>query len=229
MGKAKKTPELSLVIPVYNQGSFISSTLSSLYGEFSDIDVEIIVVDDGSKHDADLLEGVKEVFPLGGNQGKGAAVKKGMEMAEGEVILYTDADLSYSSKFLRELFLAVKAGVPAAFGVREPGRAGIKRNCGSRYVGRRIRRLLGEDFDTQCGAKAFSKSTAKEIFPKVTVKRFAFDVEVYCLLQEANIDIKQLPAEAEVRKNSTVKIKDGLCFLRDLRKIKKNRKRGLYG
>lgn len=240
MGETPKTPDLSIVIPVYNQGTFILSSLAALNDEFSDLrqkkSLEILLVDDGSTKDAELMSGADRLIRFKKNQGKGAAVKAGVLAAKGDVVAYTDADLSYSPEVLRELFLLVKAGAPAAFGVREVPASGSGKGTSRRSFGSRLMRgltkrwLLKRETDTQCGVKAFSAAAARQIFEKLTVKRFAFDVEVYCLADILNIEVKQIPVEAKPRDGSSVRIiSDGTGFIRDLRKIKKNLKKGVYG
>ncbi len=235
MGQAQ-APDLTLVIPVYNQGAFLAETLAALRNEFSGIRVQIILVDDGSTKDrhliaaADLRESDR-LISFEKNHGKGEAVKAGAMASEGGIIIYLDVDLSYSPEFIRQLYEAVNKGAPAAFGVRGLNAgSGFLRNSGSRFLRRMTRRwVLDREVDTQCGAKAFSNTLAKSVFPKLTIKRFAFDVEIYYLLGTMNVEALELPAESEARQASSVRmLKDGLRFLRDLRAIRKNIKSGYY-
>ncbi len=235
MGQAP-APDLTLVIPVYNQGAFLAETVSALRNEFLNLKTQLIVVDDGSTKDRHLIgqAGFGEadrLISFEENQGKGAAVRAGALAAEGKVVLYLDADLSYSPEFLFKLYEAVAMGAPAAFGVRDSnGGSGFLRNFGSRFLQKMTKRwILGREVDTQCGAKAFSSTLASAVFSKLTVKRFAFDVEIYYLLKTMKIEVLELPAESEARQASSVRmLKDGLRFLKDLRAIRKNIRSGHY-
>lgn len=226
-------PEISIVIPVFNQGRFLKETFHTIREEFSDVGVEIVLVDDGSTKDQEFLEGADNLIQLETNQGKGAAVKAGMLEAKGKVVLYTDADLSYSPDFLKKLYLAVAGGgFDAAVGVRNSTQADSSaRSFGSRFLRWLTKRwVLKRNIDTQCGAKAFSLTTAKAVFEKVEVKRFAFDVEVFCALEKMGAKVLEEPTIFEARPGSSVNvIRDGLVFVRDLRAIRKRLKAGVYG
>lgn len=228
---AAAQPELSLVIPVFNQGKYLQETFAALRKGFSDIETEIVLVDDGSTRDTELFVGAEQIIRLEKNQGKGVAVRAGVLAANGKVVLYTDADLSYSPEFLSELYAAVSDGeMDAALGVRESsGGQGMIRSWGSRYF-RWLTKvfILHRNIDTQCGAKAFSSKAAKEVFGKVKIKRFAFDVEVFCILQKMNAKVQEKPAHFRARDNSSVKPKDALIFVKDLCRIYRNLKKGLY-
>lgn len=230
-------PELSIIIPTFNQGSYLEGTFNALRQEFSDIQIEIVVVNDGSTQDMELVKknSAEKLISFEQNQGKGAAVKAGVLASEGKIVLYTDADLSYSTEFLRKLYQAVDTEgdgeVDAALGVRESLlEDGFVRGLSSRIVRSLVKRwILKREADTQCGAKAFSEKVAKEVFEKVRVKRFAFDVEVFWILEKMKARVAEFPTSFEARAGSSVRlVKDGLTFIRDLRHIKRNVKKGLY-
>src|SRR5271166_3672880 len=97
------TPKLSIIIPAYNEEARLPATLGRIanYLQTQRPDTEVIVVDDGSRDGtAAVAESFRGKFPRlrvisnGVNRGKGFSVKHGSLEADGEIILFTDADLS---------------------------------------------------------------------------------------------------------------------------------------
>src|SRR5690606_29642294 len=95
------TPELSVVIPAYNEGQRLATTLRALADATAAYDVETIVVDDGSRDDtAAIARAILDEQPRGSvirfdvNRGKGAAVRAGVLASTGAAVLYMDADLA---------------------------------------------------------------------------------------------------------------------------------------
>ena len=92
---------VSIIIPVFNEESTIVELLELVNAQSSDgFELEVVVIDDGSSDGTiKLLEGNSNLFKhlvrMPSNQGKGAAVKAGLEKATGEFVLFQDADLEY--------------------------------------------------------------------------------------------------------------------------------------
>ena len=110
-------PELSIVIPSYNEELRLPATLKAIaaYLRSSSRDVEVIVVDDGSK-DKTIAVGESfrseipslRVISNGQNRGKGYSVRHGMQEAAGRNVLFTDADLSAPIDEVEKLLPAMK-------------------------------------------------------------------------------------------------------------------------
>lgn len=248
LAKIYDSPELdlSIIIPAYNEENRIKQTLLAIhdYLENKGYQSEIIVVDDGSTDKTtELVEKYAEKIPnlrlvsYEKNQGKGNAVKIGIEEAKGELILFTDADNSTPIEELSNLQKALSENnADIAIGSRYLPDSNVKiRQSKARVLLGRSGNLLIQLFlidgikDTQCGFKLFKYQAAKEIFSRQKVKHFGFDMEALAIASRLNYKIIEVPvswfnsAESRVRP-----IKDGLRTLKDLAYIKLNLWSGRY-
>ncbi len=225
---------LTVVVPAYREER-IGDTVLRLRHELEKIDrdggVEIIVVDDGS-HDATAAlaeaSGADQVIRQPVNRGKGAAVRVGMLAARGRTVAFTDADLSYSPDQLVDLLLQVETGWDVVVGSRRHTdattlvRTGRLREIGGRGINLLTRAvLLGEHRDTQCGIKAFRADVARLIFSHSHVDGFAFDVEVFHLVERYHLSLTEVPVRVKNSSRSTVNVaRDAVRLVRDLFKIR---------
>ncbi len=238
---------LSVVIPAYNEARRILPTLAR-FDEWLSAQgwpYEVLVADDGS---ADGTVDVVRAFgadhpavrvsPQEHNRGKGHALKRAVGETTGRFVLYTDADLPVDPAALPAFLEPLEAGafdltiasrwVPGAPPPADvpPGRAIVSK--GFRLLMRPF--VLNGVADTQCGFKAFRGDVARQLFPCLTIDRFAFDVELIYLAQRAGYRIKEVPVRIHHANGSTVRpVRDSLDTLRDLARIKLNDRRGLYG
>lgn len=185
--------DVSIVIPAYNEEKRLGNTLNKVYNYFKDkgMKFEIIVVDDGSK---DGTVNLVKTFSIDHpevklrchlkNKGKGAAVKTGVLAAEGDIILFTDADLSTPIEEFDKLKKAIDDGYDIAIGSRglKESKIVIPQPFYRRIIGKifplLVRLLIISDFkDTQCGFKLFKKEIGRKIFSQIKTDGFAFDVE----------------------------------------------------
>lgn len=233
---------LTVVVPAYKEER-IADTVHRLRDGLEKVaregGVEIIVVDDGS-HDgtAELAEvgGADVVIRQPVNRGKGSAVRTGMLAARGQTVAFTDADLSYSPDQILTLLLTVEDGWDVVVGsrrhtdtvalvrehrLREIGSRGI--NVLTKFV------LLGEHRDTQCGLKAFRSDVARLIFTHSHVDGFAFDVEVFHLVERYKLSLQEVPVRVENQSRSTVHVaRDAFRLVRDLFRIRSWDLQGVY-
>jgi dolichyl-phosphate beta-glucosyltransferase len=191
-----EAPELSIIIPSYNEELRLPATLSSIaaYISSSKRRIEVIVVDDGSR---DKTVAVAEQFrneipslrvvSNGENRGKGYSVRHGMQEARGEIVLFTDADLSAPIEEVEKLLPAMKTN-DVAIGSRAMDRSQITvhespfREFAGIIFNKIVRLILWLPFvDTQCGFKAFRREPCKIIFEQQTIERFGFDPELLYL------------------------------------------------
>jgi len=199
---------ISIIIPAYNEEKRLGESLDTLsqYLKTFEERVEVIVVDDGSSDQTVQIAESKQgsfdnfrVIRLEHNLGKGAAVKKGFEEAEGEIVVFTDADFSTPITELPKLLAPIRSGFDIAVGSRALDRSLVKKHQN------RIRELIGRlsniliralavkgIYDTQCGFKAFRKDSCTKIFEGQTIPKFAFDVELLYLAQRAGLKIKEV-------------------------------------
>lgn len=201
-------PNLSVVIPAYNEAERLAPTLDRIRG-FLDQEgrsFEIIVVDDGSTDGtADLTRDHSRrsehisLIELGRNRGKGAAVRAGALAAAGGRILISDADLSTPIEELEKLESALDSGYDLAIGSRAVAGADIQvrqpryRQAMGQTFNRIVRWLTRSPFrDTQCGFKLLSAEASRYLFERATVDRFAFDVEIL-QLAEGRYRVAEVP------------------------------------
>ena len=184
----------SFIIPAYNESSRIRPTLDEMlrYTAEQNWDVEILVVDDGSRDGTpDVIREYARVHSqihlvqTPGNRGKGFSVRNGMLHARGDICLFTDADLSSPISEAQKLFEAIRAGADVAIGSRwlraelQTGRQPLYRQAFGRIFNMVLRLFLGLHFkDTQCGFKAFRREAAQTIFPLQKIERWGFDPEI---------------------------------------------------
>jgi len=233
---------LSVVVPSFREPS-IGDTVERLRAELADVarlgGLEIVVVDDGSGDDtADLAvaAGADQVVRLPQNRGKGAAVRAGMLAAQGRVIAFTDADLSYAPEHLARLLDDVEAGWDVVVGNRShPDSQTLAptsrlRLLGSRAINALTRLVLAGRYpDTQCGLKAFRAETARSIFGRTRLDGFAFDVEVLHLVEREGWSITDAPVQVENSARSTVNVgRDAVRLARDLIRVRRWSRDGAY-
>jgi dolichyl-phosphate beta-glucosyltransferase len=236
MGNFKKM-EISIVIPAYNEEKRIGKTLKKVYEYFKEkkIEFEIIVVDDGSNDKTvEIVEKFsfdkKEIRILKHekNMGKGAAVKTGILNAKGELILFTDADLSTPIEEFEKLKKEIENGYDIAIGSRglKDSKIVIPQPFYRRIIGKifpfLVRLIVINDFkDTQCGFKLFKKEAGKKIFSQLKTDGFAFDVEVLARGKKENFKIAEVPVVWINSPYSSVKIfKDSFKMFISLLKIR---------
>jgi dolichyl-phosphate beta-glucosyltransferase len=237
--------KLSVVIPAYNEEVRIAETLKNVdsYLEKQSFDYEIIVVVNGS-HDR-TYDIVKELeastiqkatainLPEGG---KGNAVKRGIvEKASGDIIMFMDADnatpIAEIEKFLPyfqqgyDIVIGSRYTNPELVKVHQP----LYRIILSRMSNLLIQLLAVPGIkDTQLGFKAFSQKAAKDIFPKVTVLRWGFDMEVLTIALVRGYKIKEVGVSWTEHGGGHVPLKAYSESLLDLFRIKLNKLAGKY-
>jgi dolichyl-phosphate beta-glucosyltransferase len=191
-----QTPELSIIIPSYNEEQRLPATLEHIaaYTRSSNRAIEVIVVDDGSRDSTiAVAEKFRNAIPSlrvisnGENRGKGYSVRHGMQEARGDIVLFTDADLSAPIEEVEKLLPAMKNN-DVAIGSRAMDRSQITvheshfREFAGIIFNKIVRLILWLPFvDTQCGFKAFRRVPCKIIFEQQTIERFGFDPELLYL------------------------------------------------
>jgi glycosyltransferase involved in cell wall biosynthesis len=238
-------PKYSIVIPAYNEHARIPATLEAVVSciRANGWSTEVIVVNDGSRDDtAQLVRSFAEHAPEvqllenPGNRGKGYSVRNGVLHARGEIVLFTDSDLSAPIEEADRLFAAIAAGADIAIGSRwlESGRQTHRQPLYRQIFGRCFnavtRMVMRLPFvDTQCGFKAFTRAAAQTVFQLQTIERWGFDPEILFIALKRGYTVKEVPVSwAHDERSRMSYLKDGLQMLKELAIIRWNALTGRY-
>ena len=242
-GQPRGERRLSVVVPAYQEAESIAATVGELRRALDTLaaygGVEIVVVDDGSVDataEAARRAGADHVVRHDHNRGKGAAVRTGVLAAQGRTVVFTDADLAYSPDQIPGLVALVEEGWDVVVGSRRHTdtttlvRARRLREIGGRAINLLTRAvLLGQYRDTQCGLKAFRSDSARLIFARTRVDGFAFDVEVFHLVERYHLSLAEVPVTIANSSRSSVHVaRDALRLVRDLFRVRQWAAEGRY-
>ena len=238
---------LSVVIPAYNEADRLPGTLQQTLDYFraSGDAFEIIVVDDGSSDGTvgkvrEYSAGSREIrlIRLPQNFGKGFAVRSGIINAEGERVLFMDAD---GSTPLAEIATVVsimnETAAEIVIGSRShlPGTETVVKARWFRHVAGRVFHQFVRAFgvagisDTQCGFKLFSSEAAAAIAARMRMRGFSFDVEMLMIGRALGYSIREVPVSWTHMPGSKVNVvRDGIRMVADLVRIRQNFLRGAY-
>ncbi len=228
---AGESIDLSIVIPAYNEERRLAPTLERVqqYLREQEYRAEVIVVDNNSR------DATAEVAARAGatvlkepRQGKGAAVRTGMLAAEGEYVLFSDADLSTPIEEVEKLMSALKSGYDIAIGsralpesnlpVRQPWYREMVGRAGNLLV--RLMAVHGIA-DTQCGFKLFPRSIARRLFGAQRLTGIAFDMEVLFLAQRLGLKIAEVPVTWIDNPDTRIsRVRDSADAIKDLIRIR---------
>ena len=238
--------DISVILPAYNEANRLPATLEAifLYTASQPLSFEIIVVDDGSTDSTcEVVEDYAKdredlrLLKLEKNCGKGAAVKRGMLAAKGELVIYNDADGSTPIEEIEKLIKAIKGGADIAIGSRaiQGEETKVDALWYRKVIGRVFNGLvnfliLPQIADTQCGFKMFRCEVVGELFSKMTTDGFSFDVEILYLARLKDYKIVEVPINWHDVPGSKVDIIwDSMRMLRDILKFRFRRLLGRYG
>jgi dolichyl-phosphate beta-glucosyltransferase len=230
-------PTYSIVIPAYNEGPRIRATLDRLLAHVRDRqwDAEILVINDGSRDDtAQIVESYAaqhahlSLLQNPGNRGKGYSVRNGMLHAAGEIMLFTDADLSSPIEEADKLFMALNNGADVAIGSRwlraelQTQRQSLHRQLFGRVFNLALRIILRLPYrDTQCGFKAFTRPATQAIFPLQHIERWGFDPEILFLARKFGLRVEEVPVEWAHSEGTRINpLRDGIRMFVEMLKVR---------
>lgn len=226
---------ISVVVPMYNEEQRLSASLDTILA-FMDArhpGYEVVLVDDGSTDDTVAVARRRaagrpqvriESYP--GNRGKGFAVRTGIERARGDLVLFTDADLSTPIGELDKMLRAVEQGADVAIGTRAHPDSDVQvrqpfyRDSGGKLFNRFVRLVLLPGLgDTQCGFKLFRRAVVLPVVQRMRVDRFAFDVELLYLARRAGLRIAEVPVVWVNAPGSRVRMRHAASAFLDVLRI----------
>lgn len=235
-----------MVIPAYNEAHRLPRTLDSVLAYLGSqaYAAEVLVVDDGSTDGTGAVARAKNAgrvpvhlvrHPDGRNHGKGAAVRRGMLGARGEFRLFMDADNSTTVDHLERFWPYVAEGYDIVIGSRDVEGAVVavhqpwyKELAGN--LGNVVVRALAVPgiYDTQAGFKLFAARVVEDVFPRLLIDRWGFDIEILAVSRLKGYRIKEAPITW--RNDPESKVKPGAYFevLGEVWRIRRNLRAGLY-
>lgn len=239
-------PKYSIVVPAYNERARILATLEAIIEvvRAQQWSVEVIVVNDGSTDEtADVVKNFAIAAPEvrlmenPGNRGKGYSVRSGMLHAQGEIVLFSDADLSAPIDEAQRLFDAIAGGADIAIGSRwlatsrQTHRQPLYRQFFGRCFNMLTRAVTNLPYaDTQCGFKAFTRTAAQTVFQLQTIERWGFDPEILFIARKRGFRVQEVPVSwAHDERTRISYLRDGLQMLKELAIVRWNAITGRYG
>lgn len=232
------SPELTVIIPAYNESARIAPTLERVLGYLRAQSYlwELIVVDDGSRDDTVEIVGEQinsapeaRLIAYQPNRGKGFAVRTGITAATGQWIVFLDADLSTPPEEIEKALGYLRNGDDMVIGSRALPESQIERRPPLfRQLATAIFDLMKHLFiglwqysDTQCGFKAYRQSAVRPLYERAVIDRFMFDVEILYLAERKRLKVREMPVRWADAAGSKVRFLEGAVnMVKDLVRIR---------
>jgi len=222
---------LSVIVPVFNERTTLSEIVRRMRAVELPMDREIIVVDDGSDDGSDkvlsaLQDSTVRVLRHPGNRGKGAAIRTGLEVARGDLLLIQDADLEYDPEDWPKLLNPILRGrAKVVYGSRFTGER--KNMLFWHWVGNRFLSLVTNVLynttisDMETCYKLFDRTVLDGI--TIRADRFDFEPEVTAKVLRRGYRVYEVPISyngREFHEGKKITWKDGISALRTLVKYR---------
>jgi glycosyltransferase involved in cell wall biosynthesis len=214
----KENALVSFVLPAFNEGKFIEDSLKRLDSSFRNgyLNHEIVVVDDGSEDNTRLKawkyarrNGHVKIIAYNHNLGKGFAIKTGFFGTAGDAIVFLDSDLDVDVKQVGNYIQALRFGdivIGSKYHPESVVETSFLRrflSCGFNILTRLLTGIKIKD--TQVGIKAISRDVFSGVFKQLSVKRYAFDVELMVLAYVYGLNVVELPVKLTISNKLNVK------------------------
>ena len=208
-------PQVSVLMPAFNEGPRIRANVLAVDRMFKSMKrpYEIVVVDDGSG-DWTFEEAKKAARGAGDrirvrrlevNQGKGHALKEAFRRCRGEWVVFLDSDLDIAPSQIQLFFdIQRREGCDVVIGSKRHPDSKLDYPLKRRFFSVGYFFLVKLLFqlpirDTQTGLKLFRREVLTKVFPKVLVKRYAFDLELLVLAHHYGFTIAEAPVVVNYR------------------------------
>lgn len=226
-------PNLSAVIPVYNDRESLETAIPRSIEIFETIDpgFELIVAEDGSTDgSADVVKDWEtrdqrvRLMHSDARLGRGLALTKAFNSARGSIVCYFDVDMATDISHLPELIGAIRDGFDVATGSRLLPESRIVRS-GNREIASRGYNFLVRTFlhsaiyDHQCGFKAFRRDRILTLLSSVRDTHWFWDTEVLVRGQRAGFRIREFPVRWREGRGTTVRKNDVLTMGRSILRL----------
>ena len=236
-------PLLTIVIPAYNEERRLPTTLPLIiaFAESQDYPVEVMVVDNASTdHTPDVVREIAAEHPIVSLlyqpiQGKGAAVRMGMQEGRGKYLFMCDADLAMPIEEVSKFMPPALSDYDIAIASREAPGAVRYNEPGYRHLMGRVFNLIVRILavpgiqDTQCGFKCLRREVARDLLPVLTIDGWAFDVEILHAALRRGHRLVEVPVNWYYGEGSRVSpIRDSINMTLEVLRIRRNGRAGLY-
>jgi glycosyltransferase involved in cell wall biosynthesis len=216
-GSLSALGRISVVMPAFNESEHIIKNLQVVVDTLTDLncDFEVILVDDGSPDNTylraasavlDEPERVR-IMRYDVNEGKGNALIVGVCAARGDYVVFLDADMDLNPSQLPLFFeIMEETGADAVIGSKWHPHSLVNYPRARRVYSKGyyliVRLLFGLPVrDTQTGLKLFKMSLLRDVFPRLLVKRFAFDLEALAVAHARGYKIVDAPVKLEFQRS----------------------------
>jgi glycosyltransferase involved in cell wall biosynthesis len=209
MGEEIVKPQLSVIIPAYNEEEQIEQCIFELQKVLDSSKLsnyEIIVVDDGSHDDTYNVLASRfsdnqkiKIASYSPNQGKGYAIKYGFNLSNGEIISFLDADLDLHPSHVLSLYsYMIEHDFDLVIGSKRHPQSVLfyppLRKIYSNVYYYLIRLFFSLPIkDTQTGVKVFKREVLEYVLPRIVIKQYAFDLELLVVAHMGNYKIGEAP------------------------------------
>lgn len=207
--------QLSVIMPAYNEGMHIHENILKVCETLKDHLYEIIVVDDGSQDNtySESLRAVNEGYPIKvihqkDNRGKGATLFRGFEFTSGRLIAFIDSDLEIGPESILNLWnVMTETSADVVVGVKNPveNRFPFFRRSMSIIYRWVVSFLFGLNItDTQTGIKLFKRAVLEAAIPRLSISRFAFDIELLVAVSRLGYTIIEHPVKVSFHRRGSL-------------------------
>jgi glycosyltransferase involved in cell wall biosynthesis len=215
-------PEVSAIIPVFNDRPALEIAIGTSLQTLSGITpvFEILVAEDGSTDGStevvrkfEALDSRVRLLHHDERQGRGKALNRAINEAQGTIVCYYDVDLATDMQHLPALIAAIREGADIATGSRLLPASDIVRTGGREIASRGynflVRLFLGSRiYDHQCGFKAFNRQRILLLLPAIRSNHWFWDTEILVRAQRAGYRVTELPVRWRAGKGTTVRFRD---------------------
>lgn len=236
---------ISIIVPIYRDAVAIGSTIEMLLKLFEEekLDGEVIIVNDGGQDNGSQIVREKmktshciKFIDRKENKGKGFAIREGIGQSSGQTVFYTDADLPYGTESIKQMYYKLVNG--EADLILANRNLSTKDNMKNAPLLRKLAHtiypmfvgwLLFKYSDPSAGLKGMTRKVVDILMPKLTIDRFAFDVELILVSKKNGLNIGEIPVELQRTGKSNLKITaDSWQMIKDVLRIAYRNKSGFY-